>query len=122
MPKSSVLDKLSTLENEIMQEINSNGIKGAKEAKEVDKILERLSEMQTNIGLLRDGKLEYCEKCKEFYNSKSFFTESETRNERICIYEDPINSGGNEYDNGQVEYRYRVCPKNHRSLMDRQWV
>lgn len=66
-----------------------------------------------------NGKMKYCADCKDYYNAKSFFIEQETKHERICIYEDPINSGGNEYVDGEATYTYEVCPKNHRHCIDR---
>lgn len=38
-------------------------------------------------------------------------SDTETKNARICIYRDPINSGGNDYADGFVDITYSICPK-----------
>ena len=53
------------------------------------------------IGIL-SGKFQYCQDCDDYYLAKSFLSDSETKNARICIYQDPINSGGNDYADGNV--------------------
>lgn len=65
------------------------------------------------------GKYTYCKDCDDFYLSKSFFEETETKEEKICVYQDFINSGGNEYANGFVDIMYKVCPKGHKHVIDR---
>ena len=60
-----------------------------------------------------------CKQCNEYYNSKSFFVEEEIKDEKIMTYCDPINSGGNEYKNGKMKYIYQVCPKNHKTILDK---
>ena len=52
--------------------------------------------------------------------NQSFFSEKETIPVRICVYEDPINSGGNDYKNGYADVVYRVCPKGHKHEIDRR--
>ena len=67
-----------------------------------------------------NGKLTYCEKCKDYYLTKSFFSEKETIPTKICVYEDPINSGGNDYVDGYADVLYSVCPKGHKHVVDRK--
>ena len=61
----------------------------------------------------------YCEECEDYYLPKSFFIEKETKPTKICIYEDPINSGGNDYVDGYVDITYRICPKGHKHDVNR---
>lgn len=75
-------------------------------------------DIETARGLL-SGKYTYCKDCDDFYLSKSFFEESETKEARICIYEDYINSGGNEYADGYIDIVYRICPKGHKHEVSR---
>lgn len=49
--------------------------------------------------------------------TKSFFSEKETVPTKICVYEDPINSGGNDYVNGYADILYSVCPKGHKHVV-----
>lgn len=69
-------------------------------------------------GLL-NGEYSYCKDCDDFYLSKSFFEESETREEKIRTYVDPINSSGDEYTDGYVDILYLVCPKGHKHEISR---
>ena len=55
------------------------------------------------------GKFQYCQDCDDYYLAKSFLSDSETKNARICIYQDPINSGGNDYADGYVDIKYSIC-------------
>ena len=66
-----------------------------------------------------EGEMTYCENCEDYYLTKSFFTIQETTNEKVCIYNDPINSGGNEYEMQDVTRLYRVCPKGHKHLINK---
>lgn len=60
------------------------------------------------------GKYKYCPKCDDYYLSKSFLTDIETRATKICIYQGIINSGENEYADGFVDIKYSICPKGHK--------
>ncbi len=85
--------------------------------------LKALKEYEDDIKTAKDiinGKLTYCEECKDFYLTKSFFSEKETVPAKICVYEDPINSGGNDYVDGYVDILYSVCPKGHKHVVDRK--
>ena len=66
------------------------------------------------------GKFTYCPKCDDYYLTKSYLTEHETKPTRICVYEDPINSGGNDYVDGEAYITYKVCPKGHKLEIDRE--
>ena len=68
---------------------------------------------------LLSGNYTYCKDCDDFYLSKSFFSEKETKEAKICVYEDFINSGGNEYVDGYIEIIYKICPKGHKHEVDR---
>lgn len=85
--------------------------------------LEALKQYEDDIKTAKDiinGKLTYCEECKDYYLTKAFFSEIETISTKICVYEDPINSGGNDYVGGYADITYRVCPKGHKRVVDRK--
>lgn len=87
--------------------------------KEKEKTLNLLSD---EIEMARDilsGKFKYCPECNDYYLTKSFLSDTETKNTKICIYEDPINSGGNDYSDGYVDITYSICPKGHRHEINR---
>ena len=78
---------------------------------------ESLKELEKDINFAKEvlsGKFTYCEECNDYYLADSFMKETSTKPIRICIYKDPINSGGNEYDDGYAEITYSVCPKGHK--------
>lgn len=77
-------------------------------AKDIEKAKELLS-----------GKYTYCKDCDDFYLSQSFFNKCETKEIRICIYSDPINSGGDEYADGYSDITYKICPKGHKHEINR---
>lgn len=82
------------------------------------KILESLSQdIQTAKDII-NVKYTYCEECGDYYLSKSFFVKTKTKQTKICIYEDPINSGGNDYVDGYADITYRICPKGHKHIVD----
>ncbi|MDY4078525.1 MAG: hypothetical protein SOY42_07030 [Clostridium sp.] len=88
-----------------------------------DEKLEALKQYEDDIKTAKDiinGKLTYCEECKDYYLTKSFFSEKESIPTEICTYRDPINSGGNEYIDGYADILYRVCPKGHKHVVDRK--
>ena len=87
---------------------------------EKNKALDLLSdEIKMAKGIL-SGKFQYCPECKDYYLTASYLTDKETKNARICIYEDPINSGGNEYVDGFIDITYSICPKGHKHKVDRK--
>ena len=63
------------------------------------------------------GEMAYCEDCEDYYFAKSFFIIQENTNEQVCVYNDPINSGGNEYKMQIITKKYKVCPKGHKHLI-----
>lgn len=88
-----------------------------------DEKLEVLKQYEDDIKTAKDiinGKLTYCKECEDYYLTKSFFSEKETIPTKICVYEDPINSGGNDYVDGYVDILYSVCPKGHKHVVDRK--
>lgn len=101
--------------------------------KQIEEILKRktsneakikaLNEIQHEIDTAKDiiaGKYKYCGECRDYYLTKSFLTEHETIPTRICTYDDPINSGGNEYADGYADIVFEVCPKGHRHEISRK--
>ena len=66
------------------------------------------------------GEMIYCENCDDYFLVRSFFQDTETKRESICIYSDPINSSGDEYADRDVLYTYLICPKGHKHLIDRK--
>lgn len=84
---------------------------------------EEISKMEESIQIAKrifSGELTYCKTCGDYFLSRSFFQDSETVKERICIYSDPINSGGDEYRDGQVKYTYMYCPKGCKHMIKRE--
>lgn len=77
------------------------------------------NDIETAKGII-SGKYIYCETCDDYYLAKSFFEETETKPAKICIYKDPINSGGNDYADGTVQTTYKICPKGHKKVSDRK--
>ena len=86
--------------------------------KKIEKLESFIEEAKIAIDIVK-GKYKHCPKCKDYYFTKSFLTEEEIKEEEICTYEDPINSGGNEYKIGKVKYIKTLCPKGHVISTDR---
>lgn len=63
-----------------------------------------------------DGKYKYCTECGDYYLSQSFFRTNEEKEEMVCTYSDPINSGGDEYERRKIRYFYINCPKGHQDI------
>lgn len=83
--------------NKIVRDIIDKKCSDKQKKNELDKLSE---DIERAIGIL-SGKFQYW-------------------NTRICIWEDPINSGGNEYKDGYVDITYRICPKGHKHEVDRK--
>lgn len=97
------------MNNIIKDIINKNCSK-----EEKNKALDLLGdEIKMAKGIL-SGIYKYCPDCDDYYLAKSYLTETETRETQICVYQDIINSGGNEYANGFVDITYSICPKGHK--------
>ena len=87
---------------------------------EKNKALDVLNdEIKMAKGIL-SGKYQYCSDCDDYYLTKSFLTEHDTKETKICIYCDPINSGGNDYADGFVDITYSICPKGHKHEVNRR--
>lgn len=101
--------------NKVIQNIiNSNRTKDEK-IKELDMLSEQI---EIAKGVLF-GKFIYCPDCDDYYLAKSFYEETETTEAKICVYEDWINSSGNEYADGFLDIIYRICPKGHKYELTR---
>ncbi len=103
-----------------MNKIIKDIINGESEDKEKYIELNKLSdEIEMARGIL-SGKFQYCADCDDYYLAKSYLLDTETKNTRICIYRDPINSGGNDYADGFVDITYSICPKGHKCEINRK--
>lgn len=101
--------------NKVIHEImNSNCTKEDK-VKALNILTEQI---EVAKGILSD-KYIYCKDCNDFYLAKSFFEEKETTEAKICVYQDYINSGGNEHADGYIDITYRICPKGHKHELKR---
>ncbi len=104
--------------NKVIEDIiNSNSTKEAKV-----KALDLLSEQIEMARGILSGKFIYCPDCNDHYLAKSFFAETETKETKICVYEDWMNSGGNEYEDGFLDITYRICPKGHKHEINRKEI
>jgi hypothetical protein len=84
--------------------------------------IEELNQLKEDIEIAMealDGKWKYCEKCGVYYLAKSFLTDSKIENKKICVYDSPINSGDDEYRDGEVTTIYRICPRGHETILDK---
>jgi hypothetical protein len=84
--------------------------------------LKAISKLSEDIDFAKDvlkGKYKYCATCDDYYLTKSFIHESECKEGKILIYEDPINSGGNTYTDGYIYSTYEICPKGHKVEIER---
>lgn len=102
--------------NTVVKDIICKNIGDKEKYKELDLLSD---DIEMAKGILA-GKFKYCPECDDYYLYKSYLTESETKNARICIYQDPINSGGNDYANGFVDITYSICPKGHKHEVSRK--
>lgn len=102
--------------NKFIKDIINKTCSDKQKEKELDKLSDEI-EMAKGILL---GKFQYCPNCDDFYLTKSYLLDTETKNERICIYRDPINSGGNDYIDGYVDITYSICPKGHKHEVSRK--
>ena len=103
--------------NKIIKDIiNSNYLK----TKDKLKQLEQLEKDITFAKNVVSDVYKYCTKCDDYYISDCFLLQKETKPARICIYEDPINSGGNDYVDGYADITYNICPKGHKHEIDRK--
>lgn len=87
--------------------------------------LDEIKEIEKDLKLVKDivcGKYTYCNECNDYYLSKSFLKDVKTKGCKICVYEDPINSGGNDYVKGTLRLTYRICPKGHKTIIEREEI
>ncbi|MBR5508991.1 MAG: hypothetical protein IKV59_02950 [Lachnospiraceae bacterium] len=101
---------------EIIKNILNNGLNKSEKIEQLDKLS---NEIQLAKDIL-SGKFKYCSDCDDYYLAESFLKKQETERAKICTYEDPINSGGNEYRDGFVYITYSVCPKGHKHVINRE--
>lgn len=102
--------------NKIIRDIIDKKCSDKQKKNELDKLSE---DIKMALGIL-SGKFKYCPECDDYYLTRSYLTDKESKNVRICIYEDPINSGGNDYADGIADITYSTCPKGHRHEVDRR--
>lgn len=84
---------------------------------------EEISRLKESINIAEQilaGKFTYCKSCGDYFLSKSFITETEVIDELVCIYADPINSGGSEYAKKPIRYTYKYCPKGCKQQIQRE--
>ena len=104
----------------IIKEIFDKNITSDKKAKEI-------ADIKASIEIAErifSGEFAYCMKCGDYFLSKSFVVDTEVVTERVCTYSDPINSGGDEYENKKVKYTYKYCPKGCKHIINREehWI
>lgn len=102
--------------NSLIKNIFSQNITKEEKNKALDLLCEEI-EMAREI---LSGKFQYCPDCDDYYLPRSYLQETETEETKICIYEDPINSGGNDYVDGFLDITYRICPKGHKHEISRK--
>ena len=81
-----------------------------------------LSSLKEDIAIAEkiiSGELSYCEDCDDYYLSSSFQIQTKRETQLVCVYSDPINSGGDEYANKNCNITYRICPKNHKKIINK---
>lgn len=106
--------------NSIIKEILNRDISNEKKAAEI-------ADIKASIEIAEkifSGEFAYCMKCQDYYLSKSFIRDTEIVTERVCTYSDPINSGGDEYEDRKVRYTYKYCPKGCKHKINREeyWI
>lgn len=102
--------------NPVIRDILDRKVPNADKVKAL-KTLEQ--EIKIAQGVIQ-GSYCYCEDCDDYFLKQSFTEESGVESCKICTYEDPINSGGNEYVQGIAHITYRVCPRGHRKETHRR--
>lgn len=84
----------------------------------INMITQLSNDIETAKGII-SGKYKYCKDCDDYYLADSFLSDNTTKSAKICVYQDPINSGGNDYADGFVHITYSICPKGHKHEVDR---
>ena len=106
--------------HKVIKEILDKNISTEKKAKEV-------ADIKASVELAErifSGEFAYCMKCGDYFLSKSFIVDFEVVTERVCTYSDPINSGGDEYEDKKIRYTYKYCPKGCKHKINREeyWI
>lgn len=96
--------------NSIISDIIDRNCAKEEKEKALDLLIE---EIEMAKGIL-SGKYQHCDICNDYYLTKSFWRETKTKRCLICVYQDPINSGGNEYRDGYIDVTHEFCPKGHK--------
>ena len=81
--------------------------------------IKALADIKKDVELAENilsGEWEYCEACDDYYIARSFLRRTETKVGQVCVFRDPINSGGNEYQTGYIDTIYKICPKGHEKI------
>lgn len=102
--------------NNIIREIIDKNVTKEEKYKSLDQLSD---DIQTAKDIL-DGKFQYCERCDDYYLTESFLKKKETKPSSVCVFQDPINSGGNDYADGYVDIIYKICPKGHKYEVSRK--
>lgn len=83
------------------------------------KELEKLEEDIAFAKKIVKGEYKQCLECKEYFLTRTFFTETERIDCQICTYDSPYNSGDDEYAEGYADITYLVCPKGCKTIIDK---
>lgn len=102
--------------NKFIKDIIDKKCSDLQKKNELDKLSD---EIEMAKGIL-SGKFQYCPDCDDYYLIKSFLADSETKDTKICVWQDPINIGGNEYADGYLDIIYSICPKGHKHEVSRK--
>lgn len=76
--------------NSVIKNILNSSCSEQDKSSELDSLSKEI-EIAKNI---LSGKYKYCSECDDYFLAESFLQKNESHNGKICIYEDPINSGG----------------------------
>lgn len=87
---------------------------------EKEKALQSLEDDIAFARRILSKEFAYCPNCDDYFLTESFLHKEEVKEEKICTYNDPINSSGNEYKDGKMRYVYSVCPKGHKHLIQKR--
>lgn len=102
--------------NKIIKDIIDKKCSNNEKNQELNKLSDEIEMAKGILG----GKFQYCPECDDYYLTRSYLIDRETKNAKICIYRDPINSGGNNYTDGLVDITYSTCPKGHKHEINRE--
>ena len=102
--------------NKVIKDILNSGLAKTEKIEQLDKLSK---EIQLANDIL-SGKFKYCPDCDDYYLAESFLKKQETEITSVCVYSDPINSGGDEYRDGYAHVTYSICPKGHKHEINRE--